>query len=75
MIFGGSDSKDDYNKALAEQEHRKSLEEEKARMESTERARQTALTEADAKKRKDAFLATTSDDDDKDKLGTKNILG
>ena len=74
MIFGGDDSKDEYNKALEEQEHRKQMEEEKARAEATERARQTALTEAEAKKRKDAFLATT-DTDDEEKLGKKNILG
>lgn len=75
LIFGGGDSGKEYDKALAEQEHRKKLAEEEARQKELNRARQTALAQAEEEKRKKAFLAQSSNLTDDQKLGKKTTLG
>lgn len=75
MGLGGGNSQAAYDASLAEQEHRKKLAEAEARTKSVADAKANALSEAEAAKRKKAFLSKTTKDDD-DKLGgTKNLLG
>jgi len=68
-IFGGGGDSGEYEKTLAEQEHRKQLAEEKAREQAKQRARQTALEEAEKEKRKRAFLASSVNEDEDETLG------